>query len=137
MIRFYTSVIVFFMLLPGSGISAGLKSTSNQKLQHHRVATLADCVAEVAPETDLLSFQKKYRHTAEQKCREMLAAKRRKTAVVTPVDNPDSNAENTNNTDDATNTDVSGAAGTENAAPAPKTQPTPQPQNYWRNDAAD
>lgn len=131
---FYTSVIVFFMLLPGSGISAGLKSTSNQKLQHHRVTTLADCVAEVAPETDLLSFQKKYRHTAEQKCREMLAAKRRKTAIITPVENPDGNTDNPDDKDDAANTDASGAADTENTAPAPKTPPTPQPQNYWRND---
>ncbi|TNE27706.1 MAG: hypothetical protein EP349_08865 [Alphaproteobacteria bacterium] len=87
----YTSVIVFFLLWPVSGMTAGLKTTANQNLQYYSGNTLADCVAEVAPEMDLLSFQKKYRHTAEQRCREMLEDKRRKTAVITP----DTDAEDT------------------------------------------
>lgn len=122
---FYTSVIVFFMLMPGSGISAGLKSTANQSLQHHRLMTLADCVAEVAPETDLLSFQKKYRHKAEQKCREMLAEKQRKIAVITPADEEEAAHADEDRT----------TADTEEKAEKPETPPSPGPKNYWRNEA--
>lgn len=124
MIRlFYSSIIVFFTLLPGSGISAGLKSTSNQNLQHHRVTTLADCVAEAAPDTDLLSFQKKYRHKAEQKCREMLAEKRRKTVIITP----------TYDTADETDEDSNDGNGDDTAAQDKETPPAEKPHNYWRN----
>ena len=128
MIRlFYSSVIIFFMLLPGNGISAGLKSTAHQKLQHHNVTTLADCVAEVAPETDLLSFQKKYRHKTEQKCREMLAEKRRQKAVITPAYN-----ETAEKAEDADNhKDTADKIEKTNAPSAP------QPKNYWRNDKSD
>lgn len=121
-IFFYTSVIVFFLLWPVSGMTAGLKTTANQNLQHYSSNTLADCVAEVAPEMDLLSFQKKYRHTAEKKCREMLEAKRRKTAVITP---------------DATEKDSPAEDKAENAAETDTAQdaaPAAQMHNYWRND---
>ena len=123
---FYTSVIVFFLLWPVNGMTAGLKSTANQNLQHYSDNTLADCVAEVAPEMDLLSFQKKYRHTAEKKCREMLDAKHRKTAVITPDEDTEETA-----ADDKTATDTDTAQDTT----SPPT--TAQSHNYWRNETAD
>ncbi|MBL1148543.1 MAG: hypothetical protein HND56_03100 [Pseudomonadota bacterium] len=126
-IVFYTSVIVFFLLWPVNGMTAGLKSTANQNLQHYSDNTLADCVAEVAPETDLLSFQKKYRHKAEKKCHEMLAEKRRKTAVITP----DADAETVPADGKTVNTaDAEAAQDTEN-------KPASQSRNYWRNNTAD
>ena len=120
---FYTSVIVFFLLWPVSGMTAGLKTTANQNLQYYSSNTLADCVAEVAPETDLLSFQKKYRHKAEQKCREMLAEKRRKTAVITP----DADAETVQEDGKTVNTaDAETAQGTEEKSASKN-------RHYWHN----
>ena len=120
---FYSSVIVFFLLMPGNGMAAGMKSTASQNLQHYQGMTLSACLKEVAPEADLLAFQKKYLHTAEKKCMTMLAEKRRKTAIVTPADGkaPAKTAETDGkDTDDTT----SKTAGTASA----------QPHHYWRND---
>jgi len=120
---FYSSVVVFFLLLPGNGIAAGGNNTEHQSLQHYQGITLSACLKEVAPEADLLSFQKKYLHTAEKTCLSMLAKKRRKTAIVTPVEGQDITTTEKDTQNTVTKT-----------ADTPPSAAQQKQQHYWRND---